>query len=93
MVRGLAAGDIDIIVSSHDPQDADDKRRPFAEATDGAVGLETLLPAALRLYHSGELTLPVLLARAHRQPGKDLGAAFGPPHQGSDRRHGAVRPR
>ncbi len=42
MVRGLAAGDIDIIVSSHDPQDADDKRRPFAEATDGAVGLGTL---------------------------------------------------
>ncbi len=30
MVRGLAAGDIDIIVSSHDPQDADVKRRPFA---------------------------------------------------------------
>jgi dihydroorotase len=37
MIRGLAAGEIDIIVSSHDPQDADDKRRPFAEATDGAV--------------------------------------------------------
>src|SRR5689334_14189444 len=28
MIRGLASGDIDIIVSSHDPQDADDKRRP-----------------------------------------------------------------
>ena len=49
MVRGLAAGDIDVIVSSHDPQDADVKRRPFAEAADGAVGLETLLAAALRL--------------------------------------------
>ncbi len=50
MIKGVASGDIDIIVSSHDPQDADDKRRPFAEATDGAVGLETLLPAALRLF-------------------------------------------
>ena len=38
MVEGLASGDIDIIVSSHDPQDADVKRRPFAEAADGAVG-------------------------------------------------------
>ena len=46
MVRALAAGDIDVIVSSHDPQDADVKRQPFAEAADGAIGLETLLAAA-----------------------------------------------
>jgi dihydroorotase len=77
MVRGLAAGDIDIIVSSHDPQDADDKRRPFAEATDGAVGLETLLPAALRLYHSGELTLPALLRALTINPAKILGLNSG----------------
>ena len=57
----LAAGDIDVIVSSHDPQDADVKRRPFAEAADGAIGLETLLAAALRLYHNGELALLPLL--------------------------------
>jgi dihydroorotase len=57
MVRGLAAGDIDVIVSSHDPQDADTKRHPFAEAADGAIGLETLLAAALRLVHNGEIGL------------------------------------
>ena len=57
MVRGVASGDIDVIVSSHDPQDADTKRRPFAEAADGAVGLETLLPAALRLVHAGDIPL------------------------------------
>jgi len=61
MVRALAAGDIDVIVSSHDPQDADDKRRPFAEAADGAIGLETLLAAALRLYHADEISLLPLL--------------------------------
>jgi dihydroorotase len=77
MVRGLAAGDIDIIVSSHDPQDADDKRRPFAEASDGAVGLETLLPAALRLFHSGELTLPALLRALTVNPAKILGLNSG----------------
>lgn len=57
MVSALADGTIDIIVSSHDPHDADGKRHPFAEAEDGAIGLETLLPAALRLYHSGEVPL------------------------------------
>ena len=50
-----------MIVSSHDPQDADTKRHPFAEAADGAIGLETLLAAALRLYHNGEIGLMPLL--------------------------------
>jgi dihydroorotase len=77
MIRGLAAGDIDIIVSSHDPQDADDKRRPFAEATDGAVGLETLLAAALRLHHSGELPLLSILRAMTINPAKLLGLHSG----------------
>ena len=69
MVRGLAAGDIDVIVSSHDPQDADIKRHPFAEAADGAIGLETLLAAALRLYHNGEIGLmPLLRAMTSTRP-------------------------
>jgi len=77
MIKGVAAGDIDIIVSSHDPQDADDKRRPFAEATDGAVGLETLLPAALRLVHSGELSLLSLFRALTLNPAKLLGLHSG----------------
>jgi dihydroorotase len=77
MIRGVAAGDIDVIVSSHDPQDADDKRRPFAEATDGAIGLETLLPAALRLYHSGELTLLTIFKALALNPAKLLGLPGG----------------
>ena len=47
MVEGVASGVIDVIVSSHEPQGADTKRQPFAAAAAGAVGLETLLPAAL----------------------------------------------
>lgn len=77
MVRGIASGDIDIIVSSHDPQDADVKRRPFAEAADGAIGLETLLPAALRLVHSGDLTLPQLLRPMTSNPAKLFGLPGG----------------
>jgi dihydroorotase len=55
MVEGVASGDIDVIVSAHDPRGAEGKRRPFAEAADGAVGLETLLAASLSLYHRGEV--------------------------------------
>ena len=73
MVEALAGGTIDIIVSSHDPQDADDKRRPFAEAETGAIGLETLLPAALRLYHSGAVPLMRLVEAMTSAPAAILG--------------------
>jgi len=77
MVRALAAGEIDVIVSSHDPQDADTKRHPFAEAADGAIGLETLLAAALRLYHNGEIGLMPLLKAMTIHPAKLLGLPSG----------------
>ena len=77
MVRGLANGDIDIVVSSHDPQDADTKRRPFAEAADGAVGLETLLAAALRLVHSGDISLSNMLKALTINPARLLGLHTG----------------
>ena len=77
MVRGIANGEIDVIVSSHDPQDVDVKRRPFSEAADGAVGLETLVPAALRLHHSGDLTLIDLLRPMTINPAKLFGLPTG----------------
>ena len=77
MVRGIASGDIDIIVSSHDPQDADTKRRPFAEAADGAVGLETLLSAGLRLVNAGEISLLALLKAMTINPARLLGLHSG----------------
>jgi dihydroorotase len=77
MVAGLADGSIDVIVSSHDPQDVDTKRHPFAEAADGAVGLETLLAAALRLYHSGDITLLTLFRALATRPASILGLEVG----------------
>lgn len=77
MVRAVASGDIDVIVSSHDPQDADTKRRPFSEAADGAVGLETLLVAALRLVHSGDVPLSVMLRAMTINPARLLGLHSG----------------
>ncbi len=61
MINALVDGTIDIIVSSHDPHDVDEKRHPFAEAADGAIGLETLFTAALRLHHNGEVPLSRLI--------------------------------
>jgi dihydroorotase len=77
MVRGLAGGDIDVIVSSHDPQDVDVKRQPFAEAADGAIGLETLLATALRLHHSEDVSLISLLRAMTATPAKILGLPSG----------------
>lgn len=83
MVNAVANGEIDTIVSSHDPQDADVKRRPFAEAADGAAGLETLLAAALRLYHSGEVALPTLLRPLTVNPAKLFGLPGGRMQKGA----------
>ncbi|RCS21991.1 dihydroorotase [Phyllobacterium salinisoli] len=57
MVEAVRSGVIDLVASAHDPQDVDTKRLPFADAEAGAIGLETLLAAALRLYHNESLPL------------------------------------
>ncbi|MGD9476840.1 dihydroorotase [Shinella sp. G-2] len=77
MVDALAKGEIDIIVSSHDPQDVDTKRLPFADAADGAIGLETMLAAALRLHHSGEVSLMRLIDALSTRPAKIFGLDAG----------------
>jgi dihydroorotase len=77
MIEGVASGDIDVIVSAHDPRGAEGKRRPFAEAADGAVGLETLLAASLRLYHNGEIELHQLLQAMTANPARLLGLKSG----------------
>jgi dihydroorotase len=77
MVEGVAGGVIDVIVSSHDPQGADTKRQPFAAAAFGAVGLETLLPAALGLYHNGHAGLSDVLKTMTAAPARILGIPGG----------------
>ncbi len=77
MVDGLARGVIDIVVSSHDPQGPEDKRLPFAEARDGAIGLETLLPVLLELVHKGEMALTDALATVTCKPAQLLGFEAG----------------
>jgi dihydroorotase len=77
MVAGLAEGVIDLVVSAHDPQDVEMKRHPFAEAADGAVGLETLLAAGIRLVQSGDVTLLSLIAALATRPAARFGLETG----------------
>lgn len=77
MVEAVADGTIDVIASFHTPQDEESKRLPFAEAAPGAVGLQTLLPAAMRLYHAGGLSLPQLWRALALNPARRLGLEAG----------------
>ena len=77
MVDAVAQGLIDTIASFHTPQDEESKRLPFEAAAPGAVGLQTLLPAALRLYHQGGLTLPQLFRAMALNPARRLGLSAG----------------
>ncbi|SDX28744.1 dihydroorotase [Litoreibacter albidus] len=77
MVEAVASGLIDVICSMHTPQDEESKRLPFEEAASGAVALETLLPAAMRLLHAGAIDLPTLWRALSLNPAKRLGLAGG----------------
>ena len=77
MVEAVARGSISVISSMHTPQDEESKRLPFTQAASGAVALETLLPATLRLYHSNELSLPALFRTLSLNPAIRLGLNCG----------------
>ncbi|MCV6593915.1 MAG: dihydroorotase [Silicimonas sp.] len=76
-VAAVASGLIDVISSMHTPQDEESKRLPFEEAASGAIGLETLLPAAMRLCHAGQIDLPGLWRALSLNPSKRLGLETG----------------
>ncbi len=68
VVAALADGTIDIVASDHAPHDQDSKRLPFDDAAFGVVGLETLLPLVLSLYHNEHLSLNDALALVTVRP-------------------------
>jgi len=77
LVEAISRGLIDVVMSDHNPQDVEVKRLPFAEAAAGAIGLETMLSAALRLAHSGEIELITLLRAMSTRPAQLLGLPGG----------------
>ncbi len=76
-VEAVATGLIDVISSMHTPQDEESKRLPFEEAASGAIGLQTLLPAAMRLVHAGHMDLPTLWRAMALNPSRRLGLDTG----------------
>ena len=72
VIEGLRDGTIDAIASDHAPWDQDSKRLPFSSAACGIVGLETLLPLSLELYHNGDLGLLDVISRLTANPARIL---------------------
>ena len=77
IAEAVASGVIDAVASDHAPHDPDAKRLPFALADFGIVGLETLLPLTLALYHDGKASLIDLMASITSRPAQILGLKAG----------------
>lgn len=77
VVAALKDGTVDAVASDHAPQDADDKRLPFAQAAAGGTGLATLLAVTLARVHGGDLALAEAVALLTSRPATLLGLEAG----------------
>ena len=77
IIDAVNSGLIDVISSFHTPQDEESKRLPFETAAAGAVGLETLLPAGLQLFHNQAVSLGKLIRAMTLNPAILLGLPSG----------------
>jgi dihydroorotase len=77
LVAALGSGLLDVVMSDHNPQDVEVKRLPFAEAAAGAIGIETMLSAGLRLVHGGAISLLTLIKAMSTRPAELLGLSAG----------------
>ena len=84
LVQGVKAGLIDVIVSDHTPEDEEGKRLPFAQAATGAIGIETLFPLALEMYHNESLSLEKIIRALTVNPANILKINKGTLNPGSD---------
>jgi len=84
LVKGIKDGLIDVIVSDHIPEDEESKRLPFAQAASGAIGIETLLPLALEMYHNESLPIKKIIETLTINPSKILKINKGTLKKGAD---------
>lgn len=77
LLEGVERGEIDAIVSHHDPQPPENKRLPIEDATYGAAGVETLLPALTSLVASEQLSMMAALKPVTSGPADLLGLPQG----------------
>ena len=84
LVQGIKSGLIDVIVSDHTPEDEEGKRLPYSQAATGAIGIETLFPLALEMYHNESLSLDKIIQALTINPAKILKINKGTLNPGSD---------
>lgn len=77
LIEGLRTDVIDAIATDHAPHDLESKNKNISEAAFGIVGLESLLPISLSLYHNRTLGLIQLLKKLTCNPAKILGIEAG----------------
>lgn len=77
LIDALVAGEIDAVVSAHDPQPPEEKRLPFGEAAFGAAGLETALSALLALVQDERIGLLDALRPVTASPADIIGVPQG----------------
>ena len=71
MVKGLADGTIDMIVTDHSPHEREDKDREYIYAPSGFPGLETALGVILTdLVHTGKMDMETVIERMSYAPAR-----------------------
>lgn len=76
-IAAVADGTVDVITSSHDPRGPEDKRLPFADASPGMAGAETLLALSLNLVREGHVSICRLMTLLSANPARILGVNAG----------------
>ena len=76
-IDAVADGTIDLICSGHDPQGAEAKRLPFADAEAGMAGAETLLALSLGLVRDGRIGIERLFDLLSAAPARLFGLPGG----------------
>ncbi len=77
LIDAVANGLVDVIVSNHNPEPAEEKRLPFSESAPGAIGLQTLLPALVGLHLENDVPLIELIRAVTINPAQLLGLDAG----------------
>jgi dihydroorotase len=74
IIEGLKDGTLEVIATDHAPHASAKKGRPFEQAPNGIIGLETLLPVCVTaLVEPGHLNWPQLIAKLTIGPARVLG--------------------
>ncbi len=77
LVEGLKDGTLDLIATDHAPHASPDKLCEYGLAAFGISGFETALSALLRLVHTGELDIRLVVSRMTTDPARVYGLPAG----------------